>query len=126
VTWAEVQHIVTLLAAPLQQSSANDQAPLAAEHRFPVRLVIPGYYGTNAVTGLWRLELTKERASSPFKAGTHCFGADSCRGRFVTGIAEKTDAIHVMTDWIRARRRIRGWTISQTSRESTVPYCGSI
>ncbi|HTW71882.1 MAG TPA: molybdopterin-dependent oxidoreductase [Acetobacteraceae bacterium] len=39
---------------------------LAAEHGFPVRLVIPGYYGTNAVKWLWRLELAEERAPGPF------------------------------------------------------------
>jgi sulfane dehydrogenase subunit SoxC len=40
--------------------------PLAPEHGFPLRLVIPGYYGTNAVKWLWRLELAEERAPSPF------------------------------------------------------------
>lgn len=40
--------------------------PLTAEHGFPLRLVIPGYYGTNAVKWLWRLELAAERAPSPF------------------------------------------------------------
>jgi sulfane dehydrogenase subunit SoxC len=40
--------------------------PLAAEHGFPLRLVIPGYYGTNTVKWLWRLELAEQRAPSPF------------------------------------------------------------
>jgi sulfane dehydrogenase subunit SoxC len=40
--------------------------PLAPEHGFPLRLVIPGYYGTNAVKWLWRLQLAEERAPSPF------------------------------------------------------------
>jgi sulfane dehydrogenase subunit SoxC len=40
--------------------------PLAAEHGFPLRLVIPGFYGTNTVKWLWRLELAEGRAPSPF------------------------------------------------------------
>jgi sulfane dehydrogenase subunit SoxC len=40
--------------------------PLTPEHGFPLRLVIPGYYGTNAVKWLWRLELAAGRAPSPF------------------------------------------------------------
>jgi sulfane dehydrogenase subunit SoxC len=40
--------------------------PLTPEHGFPLRLVIPGYYGTNTVKWLWRLELAAARAPSPF------------------------------------------------------------
>lgn len=39
---------------------------LAPEHGFPLRLVIPGYYGTNTVKWLWRIELAAGRASGPF------------------------------------------------------------
>jgi sulfane dehydrogenase subunit SoxC len=41
-------------------------APLPAEHGFPVRLVVPGYYGTNSVKWLWRLHLAERRAEGPF------------------------------------------------------------
>ena len=41
-------------------------APLPAEHGFPVRLVVPGYYGTNSVKWLWRLHLADDRADGPF------------------------------------------------------------
>jgi DMSO/TMAO reductase YedYZ molybdopterin-dependent catalytic subunit len=41
-------------------------APLPAEHGFPVRLVVPGYYGTNSVKWLWRLHLADRRAEGPF------------------------------------------------------------
>jgi sulfane dehydrogenase subunit SoxC len=40
--------------------------PLKPEHGFPLRLVVPGYYGTNAVKWLWRLELAEARAGGPF------------------------------------------------------------
>jgi DMSO/TMAO reductase YedYZ molybdopterin-dependent catalytic subunit len=40
--------------------------PLPTEHGFPVRLVVPGYYGTNSVKWLWRLQLADRRAEGPF------------------------------------------------------------
>jgi len=40
--------------------------PLAPEHGFPLRLIVPGYYGTNTVKWLWRLELATARAAGPF------------------------------------------------------------
>jgi len=40
--------------------------PLDAEHGFPLRLVVPGYYGTNSVKWLFRLELADRRAEGPF------------------------------------------------------------
>ncbi|HEV8388722.1 MAG TPA: molybdopterin-dependent oxidoreductase [Dongiaceae bacterium] len=41
-------------------------APLPPEHGFPVRLVVPGYYGTNSVKWLWRLQLADRRAEGQF------------------------------------------------------------
>jgi sulfane dehydrogenase subunit SoxC len=41
-------------------------APLPVEHGFPVRLVVPGYYGTNSVKWLWRLQLADRRAEGMF------------------------------------------------------------
>lgn len=41
-------------------------APLPAEHGFPLRLVVPGYYGTNSVKWLGRLTLAEGRAEGPF------------------------------------------------------------
>src|SRR3546814_1436230 len=41
-------------------------APLSAEHGFPARLVVPGYYGTNSVKWLSRLHLADRRADSFF------------------------------------------------------------
>jgi DMSO/TMAO reductase YedYZ molybdopterin-dependent catalytic subunit len=43
----------------------ND-APLRPENGFPVRLVVPGFYGTNSVKWLTRLKLCERRADGPF------------------------------------------------------------
>jgi len=43
----------------------NDE-PLPPEHGFPLRLVVPGYYGTNSVKWLWRLRLAGMRAPGAF------------------------------------------------------------
>jgi sulfane dehydrogenase subunit SoxC len=59
---------------PLERLKAGDVllayelngAPLPAEHGFPVRLVVPGYYGTNSVKWLWRLHLADRRAEGQF------------------------------------------------------------
>jgi DMSO/TMAO reductase YedYZ molybdopterin-dependent catalytic subunit len=40
--------------------------PLPAENGYPVRLVVPGYYGTNSVKWLTRLHLARTRAPGPF------------------------------------------------------------
>ena len=41
-------------------------APLPAEHGFPVRLVVPGFYGTNSVKWLTRITIAETRATGPF------------------------------------------------------------
>jgi sulfane dehydrogenase subunit SoxC len=40
--------------------------PLPAEHGFPVRLFIPGWYGTNSVKWLFRMTLADQRANGLF------------------------------------------------------------
>ncbi|MGD9538579.1 MAG: molybdopterin-dependent oxidoreductase [Alphaproteobacteria bacterium] len=53
-------------------------AALPAEHGFPLRLLVPGYYGTNSVKWLWRLRLAERRADGPFttKFYNDALGAD--------------------------------------------------
>ena len=59
---------------PLQRLRAGDVllayelngAPLAPEHGSPVRLAVPGYYGTNSVKWLFRVDLAGRRAERPF------------------------------------------------------------
>jgi DMSO/TMAO reductase YedYZ molybdopterin-dependent catalytic subunit len=43
-------------------------APLAAEHGFPARLVVPGFYGTNSVKWLTRMTVAETRAKGAFTA----------------------------------------------------------
>ena len=43
----------------------NEQ-PLSPQHGFPARLVVPGYYGTNSVKWICRLELADHRAQGLF------------------------------------------------------------
>ena len=40
--------------------------PLSAEHGFPARLLVPGWYGTNSVKWLYRMTLAERRADGPF------------------------------------------------------------
>lgn len=59
---------------PLERLAAGDVLlayeingmPLPAEHGFPVRLAVPGYYGTNSVKWLWKLHLAGHRAAGLF------------------------------------------------------------
>jgi len=41
-------------------------APLSAEHGFPARLVVPGFYGTNSVKWLTQMTVAKTRATGAF------------------------------------------------------------
>ena len=45
---------------------AMNGAPLTRQNGFPIRLFIPGFYGTNSVKWLKRLTLAAERADGPF------------------------------------------------------------
>jgi DMSO/TMAO reductase YedYZ molybdopterin-dependent catalytic subunit len=40
--------------------------PLLPEHGYPLRLIVPGFYGTNSVKWLRGIELQEERAPGPF------------------------------------------------------------
>jgi DMSO/TMAO reductase YedYZ molybdopterin-dependent catalytic subunit len=45
---------------------AMNGSPLRPENGYPVRLVVPGFYGTNSVKWLTRLTLAERRAPGPF------------------------------------------------------------
>jgi sulfane dehydrogenase subunit SoxC len=73
-TYADVQSKVYVKDMPLSRLHEGDVLlayemngePLNSEHGFPLRLIIPGYYGTNAVKWLYRLELADKRPDGPF------------------------------------------------------------
>jgi sulfane dehydrogenase subunit SoxC len=65
----------------------HDGEPLPAEHGFPVRLVVPGYYGTNSVKWLGRVHVADRRAEGPF---TTTFYNDRASGEDVAaGLARE-------------------------------------
>jgi DMSO/TMAO reductase YedYZ molybdopterin-dependent catalytic subunit len=56
-----------LSAAGIESSAhAPNGAPLSLEHGYPVRLVVPGFYGTNSVKSICRLELADRRPEGLF------------------------------------------------------------
>jgi sulfane dehydrogenase subunit SoxC len=99
----------------------ND-APLAAEHGFPVRLVVPGYYGTNSVKWLWRLHVAPHRAHTLFTtslyndaADEHDIAASLPARRPVWAIAPESIIVAPAPDASIAlgeRTEIRGWAWS--------------
>jgi sulfane dehydrogenase subunit SoxC len=70
----DVESSVYLKDMPLSRVPKGDAllayelngAPLDSEHGFPLRLIVPGFYGTNSVKWLYRLELSDRRPSGPF------------------------------------------------------------
>jgi DMSO/TMAO reductase YedYZ molybdopterin-dependent catalytic subunit len=81
-------------------------APLRAEHGFPVRLVVPGYYGANSVKWLWRLHLSERRAKGPFATTFHSG---------VRAIAPESIIVNPAPDAVLAAGEaveIRGWAWS--------------
>lgn len=54
--------------------------PLPQENGYPLRLVVPGFYGTNCVKWLYRMTLADRRADSPF---TTRFYNDTTDGKVI-------------------------------------------
>jgi DMSO/TMAO reductase YedYZ molybdopterin-dependent catalytic subunit len=72
-SFGELAHAAYMKDLPIERVSADvliayelNGDPLPPEHGFPVRLLVPGFYGTNSVKWLTRLTLAAERVQSPF------------------------------------------------------------
>jgi DMSO/TMAO reductase YedYZ molybdopterin-dependent catalytic subunit len=57
---------IARLASDVLIAYEMNGAPLPAEHGFPARLFVPGFYGTNSVKWLTRMTLAENRAAGPF------------------------------------------------------------
>ncbi|HXA52940.1 MAG TPA: molybdopterin-dependent oxidoreductase [Candidatus Acidoferrum sp.] len=74
--------------------------PLPIENGFPVRLVVPGFYGTNSVKWLYRMTLAERRADGPFVTTFYNdpepadAGDGGGRGRPVWDIAPESILVH--------------------------------
>ena len=57
---------IARVAADVLIAYAMNGVELPAEHGFPARLLVPGFYGTNSVKWLTRISATNRRAPGPF------------------------------------------------------------
>jgi DMSO/TMAO reductase YedYZ molybdopterin-dependent catalytic subunit len=110
---------------PIERVSADvliayelNGAPLPAEHGFPARLLIPGFYGTNSVKWLTRLTLAQGRAPGPFTTRWYNDpvldrdGRDTGRSTPVWSIAPESLIVAPASDAalpLAAECEIRGW-----------------
>jgi len=86
--------------------------PLNAEHGFPARLVVPGFYGTNSVKWLSRLHIADRRADGPFTTRLYNDPAENGATRPVWQIAPESLIVSPAPDAeVRAGPiEIWGWT----------------
>jgi DMSO/TMAO reductase YedYZ molybdopterin-dependent catalytic subunit len=72
---------------------------LSQEQGFPVRLVVPGFYGTNSVKWLSRIELAADRAAGPFTTQWYNEPDEFGQGRHpVWALAPQSVIVHPRTD----------------------------
>lgn len=84
--------------------------PLDIEHGYPLRLFIPGYYGTNSVKWLTRLELAATRAASPFTTTFYNDPVDPAGTRPVWEIAPESVIVSPAPDaQVAGPTEIWGW-----------------
>jgi DMSO/TMAO reductase YedYZ molybdopterin-dependent catalytic subunit len=113
---ARVEHDV-LIAYEMNGSA------LPAEHGFPARLVVPGFYGTNSAKGLTRITLAGRRAPGPFTTRWYndpvldCAGEETGKTTPVWSIAPESLIVSPApneTIELSAEREISGWAWGDT------------
>jgi sulfane dehydrogenase subunit SoxC len=83
---------------------------LPDRHGGPVRLVVPGFYGTNSVKWLWRLTLADRRAGGLFTAKYYNDDLPDRSGRPVWALAPEAVFVHPAPGATPARTvELRGW-----------------
>ncbi len=94
-------------------------APLTAEHGFPVRAVVPGFFGTNSVKWLTRIVLADRRPESYFT--TELYNREIRRGgRVERAPVRELDVHAVIVDpaegdaVVAGPRTVRGWAWSDS------------
>jgi DMSO/TMAO reductase YedYZ molybdopterin-dependent catalytic subunit len=88
-------------------------SPLSQEQGFPVRLVVPGFYGTNSVKWLSRIELAADRAPGPFTTRWYNEPDEFGLGRHpVWALAPQSVIVHPRADAVLeagASAQLWGW-----------------
>ena len=106
------------VAADVLIAYGMNGAPLRPENGYPVRLVVPGFYGTNSVKWLTRLTLAGNRAPGPFTTRWYNDSIQDASGRPtgatmpVWAIAPESVIVSPAPDQILAAgeaREVWGW-----------------
>ena len=88
-------------------------APLPDEHGGPLRLVVPGFYGTNSVKWLWRLTLADARAQGLFTTRFYNDRTEDGAVRPVWALApEAIFTTPAPADAVSGPLALRGWAWS--------------
>ncbi|WP_301591604.1 molybdopterin-dependent oxidoreductase [Sabulicella glaciei] len=88
-------------------------APIPDEHGGPLRLVVPGFFGTNSVKWLWRLTLAERRADGPFTTTYYNDRLPDGTARPVWALApEAVFTTPAPGDLLGGTAHLRGWAWS--------------
>jgi DMSO/TMAO reductase YedYZ molybdopterin-dependent catalytic subunit len=96
--------------------SLNGQ-PLSAEHGFPARLVVPGYYGTNHVKWICRLELADRRPEGVFTTQLYFDGPEGSERKPVWAVDPDAIFVFPLHGATIGRSRHRLWGRAWSSAE---------
>jgi DMSO/TMAO reductase YedYZ molybdopterin-dependent catalytic subunit/predicted amidohydrolase len=93
-------------------------APIPDEHGGPIRLVVPGFYGTNSVKWLWRLTAAERRADGLFTTTFYNDRLPDGSVRPVWALApEAVFTTPAPNDQVSGTTQLRGWAWSDAPVE---------